>query len=61
MHLNAYYVLDALLMEIWQQKKKRKTTKKTDKVLVLMEKTGEGKQRNKNFLQDWCSKENEVR
>ena len=53
MHLNAYYVLDALLMEIWQQKKKKeKQTKKTDKVLVLMEKTGEGKQRNKNFLQD---------
>lgn len=41
--------------------KTKTKTKKPDKVLVLMEKTGEGKQRNKNFLQDWCSKENEVR
>lgn len=26
--------------------------KKTDKILVLMEKTGDSKQRNKNFIQD---------
>ena len=34
---------------------------KTDKALAHMEKAEEGKQRNKNFMQDGCSEENEVR
>lgn len=53
--LSVYCVLGALLMP------GDMAVGKTRETLPFMEKMGEGKQRNKSFIQGWCPEENKVR